>query len=123
MTIPIFYTVDDEYTKYAEVSIHSLIKNANPNNNYNVYIILKNGMLDSSRKKLQQLETKNVKIIFKELDKELDMIPKKDVLAGNKFNLTIYFRIFIPDMFKELDKAIYLDSDTIINDDISNYII
>ena len=33
--------------------------------------------------------------------------------------MTIYFRIFIPDMYPEYDKAIYIDSDIIVPGDIS----
>ena len=45
--------------------------------------------------------------------------------AGNKlacldrFTLTIFFRLFIPDMFPQYDKGIYLDSDTCVVGDIS----
>lgn len=31
MTIPVFYSISDDFTKYAAVSLYSLIKKANPN--------------------------------------------------------------------------------------------
>ena len=40
-------------------------------------------------------------------------------LYSGKFTLTIYFRLFIAELFPELDKAVYIDSDTVINDDIA----
>lgn len=33
--------------------------------------------------------------------------------------MSIFYRLFIPDIFPQYDKAIYIDSDTIVNDDIS----
>ena len=41
-------------------------------------------------------------------------------LRCDYFTLTIYFRLFIPDMFPEYDKAIYIDSDTVVPGDISD---
>ena len=35
------------------------------------------------------------------------------------YNMTTYFRFFIAEMFPEYDKAIYLDSDTVVQGDIS----
>ena len=40
-------------------------------------------------------------------------------LYSGEFTLTIYFRLFIAELFPELDKAVYIDSDTVINDDIA----
>ena len=35
-TIPIFYAIDDEYSKFVAVSIKSLIMNANKDYNYDI---------------------------------------------------------------------------------------
>lgn len=35
-------------------------------------------------------------------------------LRSDYFTMTIYFRIFIPDMYPEYDKAIYIDSDIVV---------
>ena len=40
-------------------------------------------------------------------------------LYSGEFTLTIYFRLFIAELFPELNKAVYIDSDTVINDDIA----
>lgn len=40
-------------------------------------------------------------------------------LRSDYFTMTIYFRIFIPDMYPEYDKAIYIDSDIVVPGDIS----
>ena len=41
-TIPIFYAIDDEYSKFVAVSIKSLIMNANKDYNYDINIIYEN---------------------------------------------------------------------------------
>ena len=36
MTIPVFYSISDDFAKYAAVSLNSLVKNANPQKDYTV---------------------------------------------------------------------------------------
>ena len=40
-------------------------------------------------------------------------------LRCDYFTLTIYFRLFIPSMFPQYDKGIYIDSDVVLTDDIA----
>lgn len=120
VTIPIFYAIDDGYSKFVAVSIKSLIMNANNNYNYDINVIYEN-LSEENAKKLKSLETDNVKIILTEMNQNLSMITDK---LGNRlreytFTLTIFFRLFIPVMFPNYDKCIYIDADTVISGDIS----
>lgn len=120
VTIPIFYAIDDGYSKFVAVSIKSLIMNANNNYNYDINVIYEN-LSEENAKKLKSLETDNVKIILTEMNQNLSMITDK---LGNRlreytFTLTIFFRLFIPVMFPKYDKCIYIDADTVIPGDIS----
>ena len=119
-TIPIFFAIDADYAPYLSVAIASLIDNASNDYNYNIHVIYES-IREESIKKLKTLETDNVKIIFSEMKNELESITnrKENLLRTDLFTLTIYYRIFIPFMFKEYDKAIYIDSDTCIPGDIS----
>lgn len=118
-TIPIFYAIDDGYSKFVAVSIKSLLLNASKEYNYDINIIYEN-ITEENKNILKSLETDNSKIIFTEMNKNLSMITDK---LGNRlreytFTLTIYFRLFIPIMFPQYDKCIYIDSDTVIPGDI-----
>lgn len=120
VTIPIFYAIDDGYSKFVAVSIKSLIMNANNNYNYDINVIYEN-LSEENAEKLKSLETDNVKIILTEMNQNLSMITDK---LGNRlreytFTLTIFFRLFIPVMFPKYDKCIYIDADTVIPGDIS----
>lgn len=120
VTIPIFYAIDDGYSKFVAVSIKSLIMNANNNYNYDINVIYEN-LSEENAKKLKSLETDNVKIILTEMNQNLSIITDK---LGNRlreytFTLTIFFRLFIPVMFPNYDKCIYIDADTVIPGDIS----
>lgn len=42
MTIPVFYTISDNYTPYAAVSIQSLIDHVDPNKDYTITLLVQN---------------------------------------------------------------------------------
>lgn len=121
MTVPVFYSISDDFTKYAAVSLHSLVKNANPKTDYTVYF-LNQDLSDKHKKDLEDLGAKNVHIKFSHIDDQL-VAPiknrKENYLRGDFFTMSIFYRLFIPELFPEYNKAIYIDSDTIINDDIA----
>lgn len=121
MTIPIFYTISDDFTPYLAVSINSLVKQARPNNDYKV-IILHQGLSQAHQQALAAYKRANVKIDFHQLDDQL-FAPiqnkKGNYLRAEFFTLSIFYRLFIPDLFPEYDKAIYIDADTVINDDLA----
>ena len=119
-TIPIFYAIDNNYAKFLSVSIKSLIENANKNYNYDINVIYES--LDAENaEKLKSLQTENVKINLIAMPKSLDMITDKarNRLREYTFTLTIFFRLFIPELFPQYNKCIYLDADTVISGDIS----
>lgn len=115
--IPIFYACDDAFVKYTIVSLSSMIKNASKDYKYHVYVLytdISKEMMD----KTLALANENFKITFKSVDKYLKSISKKLPLR-HYYSKTTYYRLFIADMFPEYDKAIYIDSDTIVLGDIS----
>lgn len=118
--IPVFFTIDDNYAKYAACAIKSIAINSSKKYDYSI-IIISEGLTEENINKLKQLETENVKISFKEINEGLDSITDREEnkLRCDYFTLTIYMRLFIADMFKEYDKAIYIDSDVVVPGDIS----
>lgn len=118
--IPIFYTINDEYAKYVATSIKSLLSNASPNYHYNIHVIYED-ISPKNKAILESLATENSTIILDLMAEDLKMI---DDSIGNRlradiFTLTIYFRIFIPLLYPQYDKCIYIDSDTVVVQDIS----
>lgn len=121
MTIPVFYSISDDFTKYAAVSLHSLVKKCDPKKDYTVYF-LNQGLSTAHKENLLQEAKENVHVKFFHIDDDL-VKPiqnrKENYLRADFFTMSIFYRLFIPDLFPQYDKAIYIDSDTIINDDIS----
>ena len=118
--IPIFFTIDEAYAPYFCVALLSLMDNASKKYNYNIHVVYKD-LSKETIDKIKSLENDRFKIIFTEMYRDLRKITnrKENILRENLFTLTIYYRIFIPVMFEEYDKAIYLDSDICVTGDIS----
>ncbi len=117
--IPIFFTIDDGYAPFLAVALNSMIKNADPNRQYKA-IVLHQGLNETNLKKLKTFEKDNFKIELTPMKANFDALDDRmsNRLRCDYFTLTIYFRLFIPLMFPEYDKGIYIDSDVVLTDDI-----
>ena len=118
-TIPIFITIDNNYVPYAEVAIRSIKDNSSREYNYNIHI-LHGKLIGEDKEILKSLEDENYKIIFREMKEVLENITDRiENRFKNTFIPEIYFRLFIPEIFTEYDKGIYIDSDIVVPGDIS----
>ena len=115
--IPIFYACDDNFVKYTIVSLKSLILNANKNYQYKVYILITN-ISKEMELLVKELENDYVNIEFVNVISYLKEI-NKTLPIRDYYSKTTYYRLFIAEMFKQYDKVIYIDSDTIVLNDIS----
>lgn len=118
--IPVFFTIDDGYAPLLGVALQSMIENASTEYQYHIHIIHEN-VSEENQKKICDLGTDNFKIAFSSMEKSLEGITNRteNYLRCDYFTMTIYFRLFIPEMFPEYDKGIYIDSDIIVPGDIS----
>ena len=118
--IPIFFTIDDDYAPFLAVALNSAIKNSNPDRNYRA-IVLHQDLSEINITKLQSLQTDNFKIELTPMKANFEALDDRmsNRLRCDYFTLTIYFRLFIPAMFPQYDKGIYIDSDVVLTDDIA----
>ena len=116
-TIPIFYACDDSFVKFTVVSLKSMIENASREYKYSV-CILHTGISKKMMDKVFALEDECFRITFEDVSGYIksisDRLPLRDY-----YSKTTYFRLFIAEMFPGYDKAIYIDSDTVVTGDIS----
>jgi len=115
--VPIFFSCDENYIPFLSVTIKSIIDNANSTTFYNIYILHTNISL-SSQEIILNAQTKNIKIYFVDVYSKIKSIAKKLDDVRDYYTRAIFFRLFIPSIFKEFDKAIYLDCDIVVLTDI-----
>ena len=115
--IPIFYACDDAFVKYTIVSLNSVIKNASKDFDYKIYVLNTN-ISEQMRQRLLELQNDNFQVIFADVNEYLENV-NKELPIRHYYSKTTYYRFFISEMFPEYDKAIYIDSDIIVQGDIS----
>lgn len=120
--VPIFFSVNDAYSPFLATAIHSIRENASPDFRYHIHI-LTDDISEENRRKLSALGTDSFCIEFHPLSHLLRSLPAVEKLSQHCFgafsSLTIYFRLFIPELFPQYDKGIYLDADLVVPGDIS----
>lgn len=116
--VPIFFASDKNYLPYLTVAIKSLINKISKNYTYKIYI-LTNDLKTDDILEMNQFKSENVTIDIVDVKPKIESIKNK-VALRDYYSVSIYFRLFIPTLFPEYDKAIYLDSDIVLNRDIAD---
>lgn len=115
--IPIFFAVDNGYIPFLAVSLQSLIENSSNNYYYSIKILYTN-IKEENKKKILKYEKENVKIEFVDLNYYIEEIKEK-LFTRDYYTKTTYFRLFIPNLYPQYNKVIYLDSDVVLLGDIA----
>lgn len=115
--IPIFFAVDDGYSPFLAVALQSLTDNCSDENRYLIKI-LNTDISSENKRKISKYERNNVDIEFVDLNYYIQKIKDK-LYTRDYYSKTTYFRLFIPNLYPQYDKALYLDSDIVILDDIA----
>ncbi len=115
--IPIFFAIDDQYTPFLVVAINSLIENASKDYKYLIKVLHTN-VQEEHMKQTKKYESENVDIEFVDLSYYIEKVKDK-LYTRDYYTNTTYFRLFLPELYPQYDKALYLDSDIIVLGDIS----
>ncbi len=121
--VPVFLTITNDYAKYAAGAISSLMKHSNPKRYYRV-IVMYDRLSIPNRWRLRNMVTRNCAIEFHKMKYNLYMqiivryCATKTGSADFFSSAVYYYRSFIARLFLQYEKAIYIDSDTILMDDI-----
>lgn len=115
--IPIFFAADDNYIPFLAVSIKSMLENASTNYKY-VIKILHTNISNDNMKKILKLNSKNVDIEFVDVTNLVNSLNHR-LHTCIYYTQTTYFRLFIPNLYPQYKKVIYLDCDIVVRQDIS----
>lgn len=115
--IPIFFAIDDDYTPFLAVALKSLIENANIGYRYSIKILHTN-MQKEHMEQIMKYTQENVSIEFVDLSYYIEKVKDK-LYTRDYYTNTTYFRLFLPELYPQYDKVLYLDSDIIVVGDIS----
>lgn len=115
--IHIFYACDERYIPCLSVSLLSLLEHRTPGYRYHIGI-LHSGIPKKNRHPIADLADDRADICFYDVSRQLKTIAHQLSLR-DYYSLSIYYRLFIPKLFPALDKAVYLDADTVLLADVA----
>ena len=112
----IVFGVDNKYLKYLYVLIKSIVDTSIDTEKYDIVIF--HTCTDSTRMNdISNLQKENISIRFVDV---WDTIKDHDLYISRHLSIATYYRIFIPQILTKYRKAIYLDTDVIVLDNINN---
>ena len=115
--IPIFFAADKNYIPFLSVSLDSLKENASKSYRYEIYI-LNTDIDEKEAEPVKKFEDEKFGVHFIDVSERLEEV-KNSLQLRDYYTGATYYRIFIANMFPEYEKALYIDSDTIVLGDIS----
>lgn len=116
--LPIVFTCDDHYFKYTNVVICSIIHNSNRHTKYEINVLS------------EFISEENKLLANEQIEKYSNFSIKYHILyikdpekyhLNSYMSLSTYYRFFIFDLLKNYERVLYLDSDLIVDNDISFY--
>ena len=116
--IPIFFAVDDGYIPFLAVTLESLIDNSSEQYYYSIKILHTN-ISEENKKKINRYKRENIDIEFVDLNYYIEKVKDK-LYTRDYYTKTTYFRLFIPDLYPQYARALYLDSDITIMGDVAD---
>ncbi|EAJ7843419.1 glycosyltransferase family 8 protein, partial [Campylobacter jejuni] len=118
--IPIVFSCDANYFSYLTVVLQSIKEKSSENYNYDIYIL--HNKLDKSltQKLINYIQAENFSIKFVDISRILNLLKSQiQFYTALFFSEATYYRFFIPKIFKEFKKIIYLDTDIIVKQDLN----
>ena len=115
--IPVFFAADENYMPYLGVTLTSLKANKRQENRYEIYVLYA-GELSENAMKIKRMEEKDFSVTFVDITKKIEEITHL-IRCRDYYTSAIYYRLFIPELFPQYDKAVYLDCDTVLLEDVA----
>lgn len=119
--IHIFFSCDNNYIPFLAVAIKSLEENASKNRLYQIVILHAKAISTENIKKIKsEFESDIFAIDFKDISAEIEKFSCK-LYTRDYYTKTTYYRLLIPSLYPNIDKAIYLDSDIAVAGNIAEF--
>lgn len=113
--VRVVFAVNDLYIPPFGVALHSLIRHADRNRQYKIFV-LNEGIGNGHWKKVKSMEQPNITI---ESVNVSEWMREHPIPTVNHLSKETTYRLLIPKIFPQYDKILYLDSDLLIRKDIA----
>ncbi len=116
--ITVCLSADNNYAPYLGITIASIKANRALDDKYEIFI-LDGGLEETNKKRILFTQEKNFSIHFTNIKAYLDDLDTSIFSLNAHFTIASYFRLFIPQIFKNFAKILYLDCDLIVHHNLA----
>ncbi|HEC1773123.1 TPA: glycosyltransferase family 8 protein, partial [Campylobacter lari] len=119
-SIPVVFSSSEKYAKYLSVCLASIKKNSSNTTNYDI-VILDNGIHPETKTKLLNfINFNNFSLRFYDMHTHFKQFNQNesDFYFTDNLSISTYYRFFVPDIFKNYKKIIFIDADTLVFEDL-----
>ena len=116
--VNLFFACDDGYIPFLAVTLTSIKAHVSPERTYSIRV-LNTGIKEEGKERIiTSLSDENFKIEFVDITPSVEAISEK-LHTRDYYSKTTYYRLFIPELYKDIDKALYLDCDLVLCSDVA----
>lgn len=116
--VSICLSADDNYAPYLGVMISSIKAHRQPKDKYEIYV-LDGDISLSNKKRVLSLEEDGFFVKFIDIKSYLTDIDTSIFALNAYFTIATYYRFFIPEIFMNFSKILYLDCDLAAHEDVA----
>ena len=117
-TVNLFFACDDAYAPFLSVTLTSIREHRDLRRNYAVRV-LHTGMSEEAQERLKGLlEAPGFTLEFPDISHYVATFAQR-LHTRDYYSCSTYYRLFIPRLYPELSKALYLDSDLVLQEDVA----
>ena len=114
--VPVVSAIDRNYVPIYSVFLASLLEHTSRKREYEL-ILLTDNVSASAVHALQEEMHGYTNVVLRTIDMSACTVP--DFSVHNKYTKATFFRLMIPDLLAEYDKALYLDADIVVLGDVA----
>lgn len=116
--ITVVLASDENYAAPTYVTLYSMLKSSAPDTNYDVYFLCPDNISEHAVHILKLLETEfgNCSIEIMNMGNRFSDLKMKI----SHISSPTFYRLCLPELLPQVDKCIYLDSDIVVNQDLSD---
>ena len=113
--VTIVYVISEGFSKFFAPALQSLIDNSTPGRKYDI-VIMHSNVGEQNIARLTEMAPENFSVRFFNVNDAVNALFKDMLKVRSYWNVSTYYRCFIPIMMHDYRKVLYLDSDMIFLD-------
>lgn len=117
--IVVAFATDRKYRYYTGVTLYSLIQHASSDTEYEIILLCEN-LTEEDQEIFTRLISGKEKfsLHFIDMHSKIREIGADKFYTTGHYAISVYYRLFLPEILPQYDKVLYLDSDLIVQTDI-----